>query len=122
MVSDVTDNRPPATQRDEAEPVTALSDRALSDRAVSDRALSVFDAARRGMTPERWFARYAHTLTDPASVLVTGGTDSWMQRLAELMEQSQRYPNLDAFRRTHLSWRECQQVRSEMLRLQEPGL
>jgi hypothetical protein len=117
MVSDVTDNRPPATQRDEAEPVTAFSDTGLSDRA-----LSVFDAARRGMTPERWFARYAHTLTDPASVLVTGGTDSWMQRLAELMEQSQRYPNLDAFRRTHLSWRECQQVRSEMLRLQEPGL
>ena len=72
-----------------------------------------------GLSPERWFARYAHTISsedfldlryeDPA-------IDRWMQRLAQLIEQSAFYPSLDHFRRRHLTWHERRQVDREVAR------
>jgi len=77
-----------------------------------------------GLTPERWLARYGHTLLASYCFEHTyqdPELDAWVQRLAELVFRSRDYPSLDHFRRKHLTWPERQQVRSEIRELEEQG-
>jgi len=69
------------------------------------------------MSPERWFARYAHTLqVNDAFDVRTADPElaDWIAQVKQLAHRSRNYPSLDFFRRRYLTYNEIQQLRAEL--------